>query len=191
MLQPDGHWPEEIRQEFLQTIHQAANRLDHAIRDLVIPPHREIGPTESRTCVPDLFRQLELERSSLDGTNSVQFQCDPNLPTISIDPFIFQRSINYLVDCCISLSAGPTNLQVLAETAQNSAVISLAFSTVHPAESTAGSPIAAAVDNNLKTVISRNLLKKQGIALKVERPDQQSVLFSFAVPFKQTADQLP
>ena len=187
LLQPDGHWPEEVRQEFLQTIHQAANRLDQAIRDLVIPPRREPGPTESQTCVQDLFRQLELERSSEAGFNSVHFQCDPNLPTISIDPFVFQRAIGYLIDCCISLSTGPTIMQVLAESTHDSVVISLGFNPVDAPGSTIESSIPTAVESNLKTVVSRNLLEGQGICLEVERPDQQPVLFRFAVPYKQTA----
>ncbi len=196
LLQPDEDWPKEVRQEFLQTIHQAANRLDHAIRDLVIPPRRESGPTESQTRVQDLFRQFELERSSQAEVDSVHFQCDPNLPAISIDPFIFQRAIDHLIDCCISFgtgptSAGPDHLHILAESAQDSVVISLGFSTVDAPDSTTESPIASAVETNLKTVISRNLLEGQGISLEVERPDRHSVLFRFSVPFKQTANQLP
>ncbi|MCH8745290.1 MAG: GAF domain-containing protein [Chloroflexi bacterium] len=196
LLQPDEDWPKEVRQEFLQTIHQAANRLDHAIRDLVIPPRRESGPTESQTRVQDLFRQFELERSSQAEVDSVHFQCDPNLPTISIDPSIFQRAIDHLIDCCISFgtgptSAGPDHLHILAESAQDSVVISLGFSTVDAPDSTTESPIASAVETNLKTVISRNLLEEQGISLEVERPDRHSVLFRFSVPFKQTANQLP
>jgi K+-sensing histidine kinase KdpD len=130
LLEPDTNSPEEVRQEFLRTINQAADRLNQAIKDLVLPTPQNISSqvaAQPETRLQDIFHQLDLGLLDPPKEVNVNFFCEAAFPPVFINPRVAERAIKYMVECVSAYTASPAELQVSATADHESATISVEF----------------------------------------------------------------
>lgn len=179
LLQPNADWPEEVRQDFLKTINQAADRLNQAIKDLVLPTQQQSPSqvaTQPETRVQEIFKRLELELSGSVTAIDITFICDPKLPPVIIDQGVVKSVIRHMIDCATASTSYPAELRVLAVADQQSVTISLEF---------ADQSAPPSWDTNLRVVVCRKLLKSVGTTLNVETLAADAVRLWFQTPVAQ------
>lgn len=192
LLQPGSDWPEEVRQEFLRTINQAADRLNRAIRDLVLPTQQNLScqvDSQPETRVQEIFRLLELELSGAVTASGVKFICDPKLPKMSIDSQIAESVIRHLVDCATAYTVSPAKLRVRATSDHQSVTISVEF-TKQPDQPSIESNLGDTDlrESDLRVVVCRKMLNSAGITLNVERLGADAERLWFQTPVAQKSD---
>jgi len=176
LLQPDTKWSEEVRQEFLRTINQAADRLNQAIKDLVLPTPQNISfqiAGQPETSLEDISHQLELGLLNPPKGVNVNFVCNPAFPPVFINPWSAERAVKYTVDCASAYTASPAELQVLETADHESATISVEFMK-WPGQSSLPSDNSE-VDSDLRVVVCRKILYSIGTTLNVGTREANAV----------------
>ena len=186
LLQPDTNSPEEVRQELLRTINQAADRPNQAIKDLVLPTSQNISSQvagQPETRLQGIFHQLESGLLDPPKGVNVNFVCDPAFPPVFINPWVAERAIKYIVDCATAYTASPAELQVSATADHESATISVEFMK-WPGQPSLASDDSDA-DSNLRVVVCHKILYSIGTTLNMGTREAYAVRLWFQTPVVQ------
>ncbi len=88
LLQPDIKWSEKERREFLESIEQEANRLNHLISGLLDMTRIENGSLKLKRTVckiSDIFNEISEQLKIITRHHCLQLKIQPGLPAVWID----------------------------------------------------------------------------------------------------------
>ncbi len=197
LLQPDVNWPPEIYREFLETIDRETGRLDDVVGDLLLAAdsHPDVLSLNLQHASIDvLFDLAQADLELVDWSKTVTFQCEPGLPVALVDPTCLVRALGHLIRCAAECTVPGKAIQVKACRRQSGPVI--VIGTVNPlrpgkpssrgqqapSSHTDNRPARSSLANDLRVIVSRNLLDAHGVKLLILPKGRPTEVFSFPIP---------
>ena len=98
LLQDDVDWSPDARHEFLTTIDNGADRLDHVIGDLLAASRLEAGAVKPNLRPTALEEIIAISLGGLDaGADPVLIDVDPTLPLVAADAGLLVRAVSNVI----------------------------------------------------------------------------------------------
>ena len=126
LVQPDVEWDDETQVDFLKSIVQESDKLNHIVSDLLQMSLIEAGimrieKTETR--ISAIVKQLDGELRNITQMHSLKINIPPNIPRIHADEIRIGEVITNLVSNAASYSDEGSNIFLEATQSNNDIVV--------------------------------------------------------------------
>ena len=115
LRQTDVHWPDDVRDEFLETIERQTDRLTDLVSNLLGMSRIQAGAIQLKRRPAGVDEIVTAALGDIDALGvTVEVEIDPELPPLDVDPDLAERVVANLIDNAVKWSPAERAVRITA-----------------------------------------------------------------------------